>query len=86
MDLIWAFKLKQFPDDLTKQHKTGFGARGHYLLEGIDFSETYAPVVQRTTIRRMLILETLLKLKAKQGHVTAAFLHADFGEDEQGLH
>ena len=31
----------------------------------------------------MLILEILLKLKSKQGDVTAAFLHADVGEDEK---
>ena len=30
----------------------------------------------------MLILESLLKLKSKQGDVTAAFLHADVGKDE----
>ena len=30
----------------------------------------------------MLILEVLLGLKSKQGDVTAAFLHADIGEDE----
>ena len=31
----------------------------------------------------MLILEILLNLKSKQGDVTAAFLHADLGEDEK---
>ena len=31
----------------------------------------------------MLILVILLKLKSKQGDVTAAFLHADVGEDEK---
>ena len=49
-------------------------------LEGIDFFETYAPVVQWTTVRLMLILEVLLGLKSNQGDVTAAFLHADLEE------
>ena len=31
----------------------------------------------------MLILEVLLGLKSKQGDVTAAFLHANLGEDEK---
>ena len=31
----------------------------------------------------MLILEILLNLKSKQGDVTAAFLHADLGEDKK---
>ncbi len=46
-------------------------------LEGIDFFETYAPVVQWLTICLMFILEVLLGLKLKQGDVTWAFLHAD---------
>ena len=50
-------------------------------LEGIDFFETYASVVQWTTVRLMLILEVLLGLKFKQGDVTAAFLHDNLGED-----
>ena len=31
----------------------------------------------------MLILEVLLGIKSKQGNVTAAFLHANLGEDEK---
>ena len=50
-------------------------------LEGIDFFETYAPVVQWTTICLMIILEVLLGLKAKQGDVTCAFLHANLASD-----
>ena len=80
---IWAFKLKQFPDGLIKKFKARFCARGNQQLEGVDFFETYAPVVAWTTVPLMLILEILLKLKSKQGDVTAAFLHADLGEDEK---
>ena len=52
-------------------------------LEGVDFFETYAPLVQWTTICLMFILEVILDLKsAKQGDVTCAFLHADLGPGE----
>jgi hypothetical protein len=51
-------------------------------LEGIDVFETYAPVVQWTTVRLMLIIEVLLGLKSKQGDVTAAFLYSDLEEGE----
>jgi hypothetical protein len=46
-------------------------------LEGADFIETYAPVVQWATIWLMFILEVLLGLMSKQGDVTCAFLHAN---------
>jgi len=79
---IWAFKLTQFPDGMVKKFKARFCARGDQQLEGIDFFETYAPVVQWTTVRLLLILEVFLELKSKQGDVTAAFLHADLEEGE----
>ena len=83
IDSTWAFKLKRYPDGLIKKFKARFCARGDQQKEGIDFFETYAPVVQWTTVRLMLILEILLDLKSKQGDVTAAFLHADLEEGEE---
>ena len=58
----WAFKCKRYLDSLIKKFKTRFCAHGDQQLEGIDFFETYAPVVQWTTIRLMFILEVLLGL------------------------
>ena len=42
---IWAFKLKRFPDGMIKKFKARHCVRGDQQLEGIDFFETYAPVV-----------------------------------------
>ena len=83
IDSIWAFKLKRYPDGVVKKFKARFCARGDQQLEGIDFFETYAPVVQWTTVRLLLILEVLLQLKSKQGDVAAAFVHAELGENEK---
>ena len=47
----WAFKCKRFPDGLIKKFKARFCARGDRQIEGIDYFETYALVVQWTTIR-----------------------------------
>jgi hypothetical protein len=77
----WAFKCKRYPDGFIKKFKARFCARGDKQLEGIDYFETYTPVVQWTTIRLMFILEILLNLKSKQGDVLCAFLH---GELEPG--
>jgi hypothetical protein len=77
----WAFKCKRYPDGLIKNSKPGC-ARGDQQLEGIDIFETYAPVIQWTTICLMFILEILLGLKSMQGDVTYAFLHTDLKENE----
>jgi hypothetical protein len=50
--------------------------------KGLTFFETYAAVVQWTTIRLMFILEILLRLKSKQGNITCAFLYGELGPSE----
>ena len=83
IDSTWAFKIKRYPDGLIKKFKARFCVRGDQQVHGVDFFETYAPVVQWTTIRLMLILEVLLNLKSKQGDITAAFVHADVEKGEK---
>jgi hypothetical protein len=80
--LTWAFKCKRFLDGLIKKFKACFCACGDMQLEGVGFFETYAPMVQWTTIWLMFILKVLLGLKSKQGDVTCAFLHADLEPGE----
>ena len=65
----WAFKLKRFPDGRPKKYKARFVARGDQQIAGVEFNETYAPVVQWTTVRMMLILEAMLGLKSCQADV-----------------
>jgi len=79
----WAFKCKRYPDGLIKKFKARFCARGDKQIEGVDYFETYAPVVQWITVRLMLILECLLGLVSKQGDVMCAFLHAHLEEEEE---
>ena len=86
MNLIWstwAFKCKRYPDGLIKKFKARLCARGNMQLEGIDFFETYALLVQWTTIRLILISEVILDLKSKQGDVTRDFLRASLDENDK---
>ena len=77
----WAFKRKRFPDGTVKKLKARFCARGDYQVEGIDFFDTFAPVVNWTTVRLMLILSIILNLATVQVDYTAAFLHAPIDRD-----
>jgi hypothetical protein len=77
----WAFKCKRFPDGLIKKLKARFCVRGDKQLKGVDFFETFAPVVSWTTIQLMLILSLILGLATRQVDYTAAFLHAPINED-----
>ena len=52
-------------------------------LKGIYFFETYAPVVQWTTVSLIIILEIILQLKSNQDDITAVFIHAKLEENEK---
>ena len=60
LPLTWAFKVKQYPDRSVKKFKVRFCARGDKQLEGIDYFETWAPVVQWSTIRIIMIITVRL--------------------------
>jgi hypothetical protein len=82
ISFTWAFKCKRYPDGLIKKFKARFCACRNQQLEGINFSETNAPVVKWTTICLMFVMEILLGLRSMQGDFACAFLHADFEANE----
>jgi hypothetical protein len=73
----WAFKIKRFPDGSMRKLKARFCARGFEQIEGIDFDETFAPVVNWTTVRFLLMMSIFLGLETKQVDYVAAFVQAD---------
>ena len=79
----WAFRCKRFPDGLIRKLKARFCVRGDCQKEGVDFFDTYAPVVSWTTVRLLLIISIVLGLATKQVDYTAAFVQAKLSEDEE---
>ncbi len=79
----WAFKIKQFPDGTIKKFKVRFCARGDHQKKGIDFFETWAPVVQWSTIQIVMVLAAKLGLQSVQCDITAAFIHGHVPPEEE---
>jgi Reverse transcriptase (RNA-dependent DNA polymerase) len=78
----WAFRCKRYPDGSIRKLKARFCARGDKQIEGVDYFDTFAPVVNWTTVRLMLVLSIILKLlvATKQVDYTTAFV-ADIDRD-----
>jgi hypothetical protein len=68
----WAFKIKQFPDGTVKKFKAQFCAHSDRQKEGIDFFESWKPVVHWYTIQ---VLAAKLCLHLVQCDITAAFVY-----------
>ena len=78
---VWALRRKRYPDGSIRKLKAQICAQDFEQKEGIDYFETYAPVVQWITVRLILIMSILLRLHNKQIDYTSAFMQAPLEED-----
>ena len=81
LDTTWAFKRKRYPDGSIRKLKARLCVRGDQQVEGVDYFQTYAPVVQWSTVRTLLVLSVTIGLKSKQVDYTNAFVQADTDTD-----
>ena len=78
---VWAFKRKRLPDGTVLKHKARLNAHGGMQRWGIDYWETYAPVVNWISVRLLLILSIVHGLKTKSIDFVLAFPQADLDRD-----
>ena len=74
---VWAFKRKRLPDGTILKHKARLNAHGGMQRWGIDYYETYAPVVNWISVRILLALSIIHKLESKSIDFVLAFPQAD---------
>jgi hypothetical protein len=76
--LVFRHKLK--PNGSLDRYKAHWVLRGFSQEQGIDFDETFSPVVKLTTVRVILSIALSLKWKTRQLDVKNAFLHGKLAE------
>ena len=91
IDSKWVFKVQQNKNGQTNRYKARLCARGFLQQHGIDYGETFAPVVRYTTIRVMLALAAQENLEMRQFDICTAFLYGKLEEEiymriPEGLH
>ena len=67
--------LKHATDGSIEKYKARFVARGFSQKEGIDYEETFAPVVRYTSIRTIMALASMMKWSLHQMDVNTTFLN-----------
>ena len=77
----WVFKLKKHSDGTLARYKARFVARGYLQQYGLDYDETFSPVVKPATVRLLLALAVNCGWELKQLDVSNAFLHGILKEE-----
>lgn len=77
----WVYSYKYFPDGTLRRHKARWVARGCKQQQGLDYSETFSPVVKSLTIRLVLQLDVSRAWQIKQLDVNNAFLQGTLSDE-----
>ncbi|CAM8975032.1 unnamed protein product [Rhodiola kirilowii] len=77
----WIFRIKRHSDGSVERYKARLVAKGFHQQYGIDYGETYSPVIRPATIRTVLCLAVSRNWPLRQLDVKNAFLHSYLQED-----
>ena len=77
----WFFKKKRKVDGSIDKHKARVVIKGYKQTEGLDYFNTYSPVMRIHFIRMVQAITALRNLKVHQIDVKLIFLNEDLDEE-----
>lgn len=75
------YKVKKNHDGSISKYKARSIAQGFSQEHGLNYFDTFSPVVRHTTVRLILALAVINHWELKQMDIKNAFLHGDLQEE-----
>ncbi|KAH6585716.1 hypothetical protein BASA50_001051 [Batrachochytrium salamandrivorans] len=77
----WVFKIKKHTDGTIDKYKARLVAKGCVQVPGVDFHETYAPVLRFTSFRTLMAIAATHDLEVDHTDANNAFLNGTINEE-----
>jgi len=77
----WVYKIKQNPDGSVDRYKARLVIKGCSQRKGVDYGETFSPVVRASSIRAVLSVAASQNMVLAQFDVSTAFLYGSLEEE-----
>lgn len=77
----WVFKTKHNASGDVERHKARLVVKGCAQKKGIDYEETFSPVVRYGSIRYLIAIAAKCNLMIDQMDAVTAFLHGDLSDE-----
>jgi Reverse transcriptase (RNA-dependent DNA polymerase) len=76
----WVYKVKLNPDGSIERFRARLVAQGYTQQHGLDFFETYSPVMRGTTLRWLIAQAAMKNWSTRHIDISSAYLYGKLSE------